>query len=120
MLAHELVHVVQQARSPKPTNMMPAGAMTAGDDPLEREAKGAAARIDASQTAFVSSGHPAPGLQRQAGPAQGPQADDCSGWEQDPESLSIHVRVLSRRRKSIRFLAVIYRWSIAYSHKSAT
>jgi hypothetical protein len=91
LLAHELAHVVQQARSPGPINVMPAGAMTAGDDPLEREAEGAAARIDASQNVFVSSGHPAPGLQRQAGPGQALQTDDCSGWENDPESFSKHV-----------------------------
>ena len=86
LLAHELAHVVQQARSPRPINMMPATVMTAGDDPLEREAEGAAARIDASQNVFVSSGHPAPGLQRQVGPAA-----DCSKWENDPESFSKHV-----------------------------
>jgi hypothetical protein len=91
LLAHELAHVVQQARSLRPINMMPAGAMTATDDPLEREAEGAAARIDASQNVFVSSGHPAPGLQRQVGPSQAPQTDDCSGYENDPQSFSIRV-----------------------------
>jgi hypothetical protein len=40
---------------------------------------------------FVSSGRPAPGLQRQVGPGQTPQADDCSGWENDPESFSKKV-----------------------------
>jgi hypothetical protein len=88
LLAHELAHVVQQARSPGPINMMPATVMTAGADSLEREAEGAAARIDASQNVFVSSGHPAPGLQRQVGPDP---AGDCSGWENDPESFSKHV-----------------------------
>jgi hypothetical protein len=91
LLAHELAHVVQQARSPGPTSMMPAAVTAAGNDPLEREAEGAAARIEASQSAFVSSGRSAPGLQRQADPGQAPQADDCSGWERDPESFSIHV-----------------------------
>jgi uncharacterized protein DUF4157 len=86
LLAHELAHVVQQAGSPGPLNMMPATVMTAGDGPLEREAEGAAVRIDATQNVFVSSGHPAPGLQRQVGPA-----GDCSRWENDPESFSKHV-----------------------------
>jgi hypothetical protein len=86
LLAHELAHVVQQASSPGPIIMMPATVMTAGDGPLEREAEGAAARIEASQSVFVSSGHPAPGLQRQVGPA-----GDCSRWENDPESFSKHV-----------------------------
>jgi hypothetical protein len=87
LLAHELAHVVQQARSPGPVNTMPAGAMTAIDDPLEREAGGAAARIDAGQNVFVSSGHPAPGLQRQAAGS----TDACSGLENDPESFSKQV-----------------------------
>lgn len=91
LLAHELAHVVQQDGSPGPINMMPAGVITAGSDQLEREAEGAAARVGAGQNVFVSSGRPAPGLQRQAGPAQAPQADDCSGWESDPESFSIYV-----------------------------
>ena len=91
LLAHELAHVVQQARSPGPINTMPAGVITAGNDSLEREAEGAAARVGAGQSVFVSSGLPAPGLQRQVGPGQAPQADDCSGWESDPESFSIHV-----------------------------
>ena len=91
LLAHELAHVVQQARSPSPINTMPAGVTIAGDDRLEREAEGAAAHMDASQNVLVSSGHPAPGLQRQVDPGQAPQTDDCSGWESDPESFSIHV-----------------------------
>jgi len=33
-----------------------------------------------------------PALQRQpANPGQASQTDDCSGWEKDPESFSIHV-----------------------------
>lgn len=91
LLAHELTHVVQQAGSSGPINMMPADVMTAGNNPLEREAEEVAADIGASQSASVSSGRPAPGLQRQADPGQAPRADDCSGWESDPESFSIYV-----------------------------
>jgi hypothetical protein len=91
LLAHELAHVVQQDGSPGPINMMPAGVNTDGSAQLEREAEGAAARVGAGQNVFVSPGLSAPGLQRQVGPAQAPQADDCSGWESDPESFSIHV-----------------------------
>jgi hypothetical protein len=92
LLAHELTHVLQQSWSPGPINTMQADPMSYGNDWLEREAEGAADRIAAGQDVVVSPGHHASGLQRQpANPGQASQTDDCSGWEKDPESFSIHI-----------------------------
>ena len=85
LLAHELAHVIQQG-TPSLGASVAIGPL---DHPFEREADAAADHVVSGKTAMLASAHA--GLQRQ--PAQGgaQQADDCSGWEIDPVSFSIHV-----------------------------
>jgi len=87
LLAHELAHVVQQSAS----STSPAAAIAPADHPLEREADAAADRIASGTDALLPSIGGAVGLQRQPASGGAPQADDCSGWEADPVSFSIHV-----------------------------
>jgi len=92
LLAHELTHVVQQARSPISLNATSLGGVSSAHHPLEREADAAADRVAAGHHVAMPSGHAPAGLQRLQGEDKGtPQTDDCSGWENDPESFSIHV-----------------------------
>ena len=92
LLAHELAHVIQQAGSPTTAAILHEGAIASEDHPSEREADRVAARIAAGGNAHIAPGPGSPALQRQtAGGGQGTHDDDCSGWEQDPQSFSIHV-----------------------------
>jgi hypothetical protein len=92
LLAHELTHVVQQARSPISLDAMSLNGVTSAHHPSEREADAVADRIAAGHHVAVPSGHAPASVQRLQEEDKGTaQTDDCSGWENDPESFSIHV-----------------------------
>jgi hypothetical protein len=89
LLAHELVHVVQQS-----ARLRAAGSelSISNNISLERQAEAVAAQVGSDGNGLVHAASSAPGLQRQpAGGGKSQQDDDCSGWEQDPVSFSIHV-----------------------------
>lgn len=87
LLAHELAHVVQQSAAGSPSAAPPQHIGPA-HHPLEHEADTAAEHITTAQPSRPLPAASAPGLQRQPAPQP---ADDCSGWESDPVSFSIHV-----------------------------
>jgi hypothetical protein len=89
LLAHELTHVVQQS-----TRLRAAGSglSISNNISLERQAEDVAAQVASDKNVSVHAGSSAPGLQRQpASAGKSQQDDDCSQWEQDPVSFSIHV-----------------------------
>ncbi|HQR54078.1 MAG TPA: DUF4157 domain-containing protein [Burkholderiales bacterium] len=88
LLAHELTHVVQQGAAGSPSAAPPQHIGPA-NHPLEHEADVAAEHITSARPSLPLSAAAAPVLQRQATPAQA--ADDCSGYEADPVSFSLHV-----------------------------
>jgi hypothetical protein len=85
LLAHELAHVVQQNAS-SASDVSRAVEIGPANHPLEREADLAADGVTAVRPTPAAA---TPGLQRQGDPAQA--ADDCSGYEADPVSFSLHV-----------------------------
>ncbi len=87
LLAHELAHVVQQSGSGSPS-VATAQHIGPANHPLEQEADSAAERITSAQPSRPTPAASAPGLQRQPAPTP---ADDCSGWESDPVSFSLHI-----------------------------
>jgi hypothetical protein len=88
LLAHELAHVVQQNTSSAP-DVPRAAEVGPANHPLERDADIAAEGVMAERPSRPTPAVSAPGLQRQTTPAQA--ADDCSGYESDPVSFSLHV-----------------------------
>lgn len=91
LLAHELAHVVQQAGSSTRAAAWQDGGIASEDHPSEREADRVADRVAAGGHAHIASSQALLGLQRQKDAGQSSPEDDCSGWEQDPQSFSIHV-----------------------------
>lgn len=91
LLAHELTHVVQQAGRPPTAATRQEDTIAPEDHPSEREADRVAHRVAVGGNVHVASGQASPAVQRQKDGGQGSQDDDCSGWEQDPQSFSIHV-----------------------------
>jgi hypothetical protein len=85
LLAHELAHVVQQSAS-SASDVSRTAEIGPANHPLEREADLAADGVTAVRPTPAAA---TPGLQRQGDPAQA--ADDCSGYEVDPVSFSLHV-----------------------------
>lgn len=93
LLAHELVHVVQQAGVASPTSLSQMRTMTSHDHPLEREATAVADRIVAGSTVLMPSGRSAQNLQREEADTDGgtPKKDACEGLESDRESFMVMV-----------------------------
>jgi hypothetical protein len=93
LLAHELTHVIQQDVTS--AAIQTAGIHIAGNDRSEREAEAAASGIAAGEQVRVSAGGIAQSIQRWPWPwpigGQNGEANDCPGYEQDPQSLSIEV-----------------------------
>lgn len=90
LLAHELTHVVQQQAMS--SSLQTARLNIAGNDHFEHEAERVASQVAAGQDVQVSAHGPAQGIQRWPWPiGDKPKENDCSGYEQDPESLSVET-----------------------------
>jgi hypothetical protein len=90
LLAHELVHVLQQERTGDSVPGQPYRVSAPGDA-CEREADTVAATILGDRPATRQDGVAVSSLQGrflQRQPAQSPKTSGCTGWESDPQSFS--------------------------------
>jgi hypothetical protein len=89
LLAHELTHVIQQESTGG--SLQAAGLNIMGNDRYEHEAEAAANGIATGQQVHIPGGN-AQGIQRWPWPGGAKtQENNCSGYEQDPQSLSIET-----------------------------